>query len=163
GGMLLEEALPLGAVRTAHQRERAADDVRSHPVPDGAIVVGEILLGHADINPVDAIRMGETDVAFPPRLGGACRWHRSACHRLGRARHRLSGTLRLLVRFFGHHVHASAMTFPDRDPGTFAGNSRVTSRAGLSSRMPLNAAWRTRPSAVQPRRFASITVAGLTQ
>src|SRR5215813_385432 len=43
------------------------------------------------------------------------------------------------------------------------GVSRTTSRGGLSSRTPLNAAWRTMPSAVQPRRCASITVFGSTQ
>src|SRR5258707_2224315 len=46
---------------------------------------------------------------------------------------------------------------------TAVGFSRTTSCGGLSSRTPLNAAWRTRPSAVQPRKFASITVLGSTQ
>src|SRR5256886_16525260 len=46
---------------------------------------------------------------------------------------------------------------------TAVGFSRTTSCGGLSSRTPLNAAWRTRPSAVQPRKFASLTVLGSTQ
>ena len=41
-----------------------------------------------------------------------------------------------------------------------AGISRTTSRGGLSSRTPLNAACRTSPSAVQPRKCASITILG---
>src|SRR5260370_12536806 len=44
---------------------------------------------------------------------------------------------------------------------TAVGFSRTTSCGGLSSRTPLNAAWRTSPSAVQPRKFASLTVLGL--
>ena len=44
-----------------------------------------------------------------------------------------------------------------------AGFSRTTSCGDLSSRTPLNAAWRTMPSEVQPRKFTSITVFGSTQ
>ena len=44
-----------------------------------------------------------------------------------------------------------------------AGVSRATSFAGLSSRIPLNAAWRTSRSAVQSRKLASITILGATQ
>ena len=44
-----------------------------------------------------------------------------------------------------------------------AGLSASTSAAGLSSRSPLKAAWRTMPSAVQPANSISATSSGLSQ
>ena len=64
--VLLEEAFALGAVRTAHQRKRPADHMRGHPVPDRGVIVGQVLFGDADFDPVDPIRMGEAHVAVPP-------------------------------------------------------------------------------------------------
>ena len=57
-----KEALAFGAFRAAHQRQRPADHLRRHPVPDGVIVVGEILLGDPDIHPIDPVGMGEMHV-----------------------------------------------------------------------------------------------------
>ena len=75
GCVLLEEALTLGPVRAAQERQRAADHVGRHPVPHHAVVVGEILLGDADIDPVDAVRMGEAHIAALPGLCGALGGH----------------------------------------------------------------------------------------
>ena len=80
--MLLEEALALGALGTAYQRERPADHVRRHPVPHRPVVVREILLGDADIDPVDTIRMGQADAAGARKpsapYGGSARLYRKS-------------------------------------------------------------------------------------
>src|SRR5262249_5230184 len=82
------------------------------------------------------------------------------------------GGLRALARAFVFEVLVIAFAVSAAIFGALAlatpaavmtGISRTTSRGGLSSRTPLNAAWRTIPSAVQPRRLASITVLGSTQ
>ena len=39
--------------------ERTTDKVWPHPIPDGNVVIGEILLGHADVRPINAVGMGE--------------------------------------------------------------------------------------------------------
>ena len=64
GGVLLEEALALGALRASQQCERPPDHVRRHDLPDAAIIIGEVLLGDADVRPVHAIGMGEANVAL---------------------------------------------------------------------------------------------------
>ena len=68
GGMLLEEALARGALRATHQRQRPSDHMRRHPVPDRAIIVGEVLLGDADIHPIDPVGMGEPHVIVRRRV-----------------------------------------------------------------------------------------------
>ena len=68
-GMLLEEALALGSARAAQQRHRPVDHERRHPRPDLGIVVGQPLLGDADVGPVDAIGMGELHLRPRLRLG----------------------------------------------------------------------------------------------
>ena len=55
--VLLEEALARRAIGTAHQRQRPVDHLRRHPVPNRAIVIGQILLGDADVGPIDAVGM----------------------------------------------------------------------------------------------------------
>ena len=62
--MLLEEALPVDSIRTAHQRERAVDYVWGHVIPHRAVIVGELLLGDRNVGPVDAVRMREFHRAF---------------------------------------------------------------------------------------------------
>ena len=71
GGVLLKEALALGAPRATHQRQRPSDHVRGHPLPDRAIVVGKVLLGDADIHPVDPIRMCEPHTILDAASAGA--------------------------------------------------------------------------------------------
>ena len=61
-GVLLEEALALGAARAAQQRDRAVDDEGRHARPDLGVVVGEALLGDAGVRPVDAVGMGQADL-----------------------------------------------------------------------------------------------------
>src|SRR5207245_11095924 len=93
-GMLLEEAFPFRAVGTAHEGERTVDDVGSNVVPDRAGVIRQILLGDADIDPIDAIGMGEAHAAFFPPFSHSG-WRASACTRPRSARprpaHRLRG------------------------------------------------------------------------
>src|SRR5215472_7035599 len=67
-GVLLEEALTRRAFRAAHQRQRASDHLRRHPVPYVAIIVGEVLLGDTGVDPINAVRMGETHIGVIPRL-----------------------------------------------------------------------------------------------
>ena len=55
--VLLEETLASRSIGTAHQRQWPVDHLRRHQVPNRAIVIRQILLGHADVGPVDAIRM----------------------------------------------------------------------------------------------------------
>ena len=43
--------------RAAHESDRPGNNVRPHPFPDLHIKVGELLLGDADVVPVDAVRM----------------------------------------------------------------------------------------------------------
>jgi hypothetical protein len=62
----------------------------------------------------------------------------------------------LLPGEVGRFVHASPL-----DPATLPRN--VTAAAGLSSRRPLKAAWRTMPAAVQPANSISATSSGRTQ
>src|SRR5882672_9997605 len=64
------------------------------------------------------------------------------------------------VLLMGFTVSAAILVFL---ASVITGISRTTSCGGLSSRTPLNAAWRTRRSAVQPRKWDSITVFGATQ
>ena len=68
-GVLLEEALALGAARAAQQRHRTVDDEGRHPRPDLGVVVGEALLGDAGVRPVDAVGVGQADLR-PRRRGG---------------------------------------------------------------------------------------------
>jgi hypothetical protein len=69
--MLLEEALARNALRTAHQGQRPTDDERRHVAPDLGVVLGQALLGNADIGPVDPIGMGQLDPDARRRLGAA--------------------------------------------------------------------------------------------
>src|SRR5262249_483756 len=92
-GMLLKEALAARSIGTAQQRERPADEVRGHPVPDRTIIVRQILLGDAGIGPVDAVGMGEAHLraALRPAAWRLARaWSRlrlrGSCHRLWRLR-----------------------------------------------------------------------------
>ena len=138
GGMLLEEALALGSVGTAHQRERPVDHVRRHPVPHRAIVVRQILLGDADIDPIDAVGMGEAHVAFFPGLARTQAWRRAGA----------PPAAAFAFDFFAMTFVAFAATLAAcaRSSGVLArlsstaGSSRTTSFAGLSSRTPLKAA-----------------------
>ena len=61
GDVLLKEALAAVAFRTAHERERAADKVRPDPIPNRDVIIREILLGHADVGPIDAVGMGQAN------------------------------------------------------------------------------------------------------
>ncbi len=61
--VLLEEALPLGAFRAAHQRQHAAGDVRAHPFPGFFVVFRQHFLGDAGVAPINAVGMGEHDPA----------------------------------------------------------------------------------------------------
>ena len=113
--MFLEKALAFGAVGAAHQAERPIDNMWRHPVPHHAIVIGEVLFGDADVYPINAVRVGETHFYSPVTV----LLHRAPGLRRSSLRHRLPIFARM------------------------AGGSRTTSWAGLSSRTPLNAAWRT--------------------
>ncbi len=62
--VFLEKALTGGPVWTAQQAERPIHHVRRHPVPHHAVVVGKILLGDADVHPIDAVGMGEAHRAL---------------------------------------------------------------------------------------------------
>ena len=79
--VLLEETLASRSIGTAHQRQWPVDHLRRHQVPNRAIVIRQILLGHADVGPVDAIRMRETDLP-DFGLGPAARRFASARRRL---------------------------------------------------------------------------------
>jgi hypothetical protein len=137
GCMLLEEALPADAFGAAHQRERPADEVRRDVLPHRGVIVGELLLGDLDVGPVDAVRVGE--------------FHRSGfCWRCcGFGGLRGGAVTALPARFLGFAVGI--------------GFSCTTSLAGLSSRSPLNAAWRMWPCAVKPVNSTSATSFGSTQ
>ena len=113
---------------------------RPHAAPSNprpSVVVGEVLLGDADVDPVDAVGMGEAHVLRPPCRHGLARGACLARRRLRFLRARLVApppcAHRRLLRACRARPH-----------------SRTTSFAGLSSRTPLNAAWRTavaRPAA----------------
>ncbi len=142
-GVLLEEALTLGAVGAAHQRERPVHDVRRHPVPDRAVIVGQILLGDADVGPIDAVGMGEPHVALFPRFGARCGRTRMACRPLvGRVS--ASGRLRGLLDFFAMTFVALAATLAAsaRSSDVFAS---CRSRPAPRARLPRAACPRARP------------------
>src|ERR1700691_2130202 len=91
GYVLLEKALAFGAPRAAHQGERAADDVGRDPIPNAGVVLRQTLLGYADIDPVNAIGMGEVEVCGTSwffaclRGHGFALYHAVALHRCSRS------------------------------------------------------------------------------
>jgi len=56
-GVFLEKTLPSGALRAAQQRDRPADHMRAHPLPNLAVEICEIVLADAGILPIDAVGM----------------------------------------------------------------------------------------------------------
>ena len=142
GGVLLEEALPGGAVGAAHQRQHAAGDMRPHPVPDLRVVFGQHLLGDAGVLPIDPVGMGQRHAGNLRRLrlAGFRAWPLPAV---------LVGDL-LPQRGLLDLVAGICST------------SRTTCFAGLSSRTPFNEPWRTSVPPVQPRKSTSTTIFGST-
>jgi len=139
-------------LRGPHQRQRASENVRLHPVPDRDVIRGEVLFGHTGIGPVDAVGMGQLNLSERDAPGA------------GQPRFSVGALLAIFA------------AFPARGPpvcrrvagtsGTAArstGTSRTTSAAALSSRMPLNEAWRNTPPCVTPANSASTTSFGATQ
>jgi len=68
--MFLEEALAGGPIGAADESKRPINDLRRHDVPDRAVVVRQILLGDADIGPVDTVGMSEAHAPFRGGRGG---------------------------------------------------------------------------------------------
>src|SRR5581483_9946199 len=62
--MLLEEALARRTVRASQEGKWPSGNVRRHPLPGCTVIVGEVLLGDADIGPIDAVGMREPHFAF---------------------------------------------------------------------------------------------------
>ena len=56
GDVLLKESLAADAFRGAHERQRAAENVRLYPIPDPDVILGQILFGDANVRPIDAVR-----------------------------------------------------------------------------------------------------------
>ena len=160
--MLLEEAGLGGAVGAAHERERPAGDVRQHAAGDGEVVVGEGLLGEAGFGVEDLGGVGEADGGMVAVVSSGSVGERFAA----------MGREAVWEAFFAamgcsleSTVRPSNLRHPDlsRSLGVGAEVSRVTSAAGLSSRRPRKAAWRTRLSAVQVAKRTCATSVGLTQ
>ncbi len=62
GHVLLEETVPLRSLRATHQRQRAIDNMGRNPIPNGYVIFSQLLLGDADIDPIDAVGMTQGHV-----------------------------------------------------------------------------------------------------
>src|SRR5260221_124731 len=129
---------------------------------DGGEPLAHVARGCNDVGPVDAVAridIADDAVANIQMIDG-----RAAHMQFEHARlHQRKQTFEVLVIAFAVSAAIFGAVRLAAPISVVIGISRTTSRGGLSSRTPLNAAWRTIPSAVQPRRFASITVLGSTQ
>ena len=129
--VLLVEALPVRAVRAAHERGRPVREMRQDPVGDRLVVAREVELGRARAREEDAIGVGQ------PHAGHLRHGSVAA-----------AASPFLIVRPPWRARAAGETASRARPAGAPTARSRTTSAAGLSSRRPWNDGWRIRPSAV---------------
>ena len=148
--VLLEEAGFARTFRTAKNAERTISNVRQHVIGHRKVVVGKHQLGHPGFRVEDLFGMGDGKIGFDARFADLA----DVCVRCE------AGAVAAGADFDLDLFTISVDCFGASSGSAF---SRTTSFAGLSSRRPLNAAWRTRLSRVQFEKEICATNSGLTQ
>ena len=104
GDVFLEERFAADALRSAHDGERPVDDVRGHDIPHADVIFRQVLLGDADVGPIDAVGMGQMDIG--DRVVAICGFAAALVRRRRRRfSHRLAlrGAAGERRRRFAHH------------------------------------------------------------
>ena len=67
--VFLEEQFAGDSFRAAHDGKRPIDDVRRDPVPNTDVILGQILLGHTGVRPIDTVGMRQMN---PVNIATGC-------------------------------------------------------------------------------------------